>query len=492
MTKTSGKKNMTEGTMNRKTVIENQITESGSCIKGIKSLKSAKTTSDESFELNTRVGFVNLGCAKNLINTEQMMFLLKQAGFELTYDVEGVDVVVINTCAFIENAKIEAIETILEIGSMKVEGKVGRLVVAGCLAERYKDEVQKEMPEIDAVVGTGAFDSIVTAVNNVLSGEGETSFYCSIDAPVSETERVITTSPLWAYLKVAEGCDNRCAYCVIPDIRGRFRSRPIENIVGEAAGLAKSGTKELILVAQDVTRYGLDMYGERRLPDLLRELCSIDELLWIRLHYLYPDEIDDNLIDVIAEHDKILKYMDIPIQHISDTILKKMHRRGTSEDIRSLIRRLRQRIPGVVLRTSLITGLPGEGEIEFEELCEFLKEAKIERAGVFAYSPEEGTLAAQMDRPDSEIAIHRAEVIAEVQCRIMDEFNNSRVGSVTKVLIEGRIEQGYYARSFAESPDIDGYITVTGNVGSKNEPVDVIITRTDNDGSLNAIAVHCD
>jgi ribosomal protein S12 methylthiotransferase len=273
-------------------------------------------------------------------------------------------------------------------------------------------------------------------------------------------KRIITTSTAWAYLKVADGCDNRCAYCVIPDIRGAYRSRPIENIINEAQELVATGIKELIPVAQDVTNYGSDLYGKRRLKDLLSELSCIENLKWIRLHYLYPDEIDDELIDLIANNDKILKYLDIPIQHINDAILKKMNRRCTGEEIRELFMRSRERIPNLVLRTSIIAGLPGEGETEFEELAFFLKEAKIERAGVFRYSPEEGSPAAHMERPDSEMAARRVELLENIQTRIMDEYNKSRIGTTTEVLIEGYEDGYFYGRTYAESPDVDGYVLI--------------------------------
>jgi len=435
-----------------------------------------------------KIAMISLGCAKNLVNSEQMMFLLRQAGYEVSGDTNGADVVIVNTCGFIESAKMEAIEEIINLGSMKKDGKIKKLIVAGCLPERYKSEIMAEMPEIDAIVGTGSFDEITEAVRAVVGGGksgNKTEFFGDIDAPVSETGRVISTSPAWAYLKIAEGCDNRCAYCVIPDIRGKFRSRPQENIIEEARGLVESGVRELIVVAQDITRYGLDIYGKSCLASLLTGLCAIDGLKWIRLHYLYPNEIDEELIDVIAENDKIIKYLDIPIQHINDDILKNMNRRGTGGEIRSLFRRLRQRLPGLVLRTSIISGLPGEGEKEFEELAEFLRETKIERVGVFAYSPEEGTPASLMDRPDRDEAEHRAEILVDIQSRVMDDFNDSRVGSLTAVLVEGFDGEVYYGRSYAESPDVDGYITITGDNIPVDDFIDVQITGAE-DGQLRA------
>jgi ribosomal protein S12 methylthiotransferase len=429
-----------------------------------------------------KIGLISLGCAKNLVNSEQMLFLLREAGYEITGETENVDAVIVNTCGFIESAKMEAIETILELGQTKKEGSLKKIIVAGCLSERYKDEMLTELPEVDAIVGTGSYNEIVSAVKEALEG-GRVTWFTDINIPDPEIPRVVTTSEDWAYIKIAEGCDNRCAYCVIPDLRGKFRSRPMENIIAEAETLARRGIKELIVVAQDITRYGTDLYGRRTLSELLKKLCVIDGIAWIRLHYLYPDEIDDQLIDVIAEHDKILKYLDIPIQHISDSILKKMCRRGTGAEIRALFKKLRSRLPGLVLRTSLITGLPGEGEEEFEELCAFLREARIERAGVFPYSPEEGTPAAAMERPDSETAARRAELIMDIQAQIMDQFNESRIGSRVKVLVEG-YDGGYHrGRSYAESPEIDGVIWFTGGAPEASGFHDVVITGT-MDGDL--------
>lgn len=425
--------------------------------------------------MDYRIGFVSLGCAKNLVNSEQMMFLLSDAGFDVSGDTENVDAVVVNTCGFIDSAKAEAIDTILELAQGKAEGSIGRIIVTGCLAQRYKDEILKEMPEVDAVCGVGSFFDIVDVVKRTIEGE-RVARYGDIDAPETETGRVLTTSPQWEYVKIAEGCDNRCAYCIIPYLRGRFRSRRLEDIVSEAQLLAQNGIKELIVVAQDITRYGTDIYGERALAGLLRALAEIDGIEWIRLHYLYPDEIDDELIDVIAGEPKILKYLDIPIQHIDDKILKTMCRRGTGGEIRELFKKLRERIPGVVLRTSLITGLPGEGEEEFLKLCDFLREVKIERAGVFPFSPEEGTPAAKMDYPDEDTARRRAEIVMDIQDGIMEEFNTSRIGTVTRVLVEDFDGTYYFGRSFAESPDIDGRIMFTSDDLITEDFADVVIT----------------
>ena len=410
------------------------------------------------------VGMISLGCAKNQVNAEQMLYLLRQAGFEILPDPDGAELVIINTCGFIDSAKSEAIDNILAMGALKQEGSVGKILVTGCLAQRYQQEILEQMPEVDGILGTGSYYDIVNAVNQLLSGHAYQRFD-DINAPVDETGRILTTPEYYAYLKIAEGCDNHCAYCVIPSLRGKYRSRKMEDLLAEARALASDGVKELIVVAQDTSRYGIDLYGERRLADLLRELCRIDGLVWIRVHYLYPDEMSDELIEVLKTEPKIVKYLDIPIQHINDTILRRMNRRGNSAYLKTLLTRLRNEIPGLVLRTSLITGLPGEGEAEFEELCAFLREYRLERVGAFAFSPEEGTRAAEMEHPDSEVAQQRAEIVAELQSRIMDDYNESRLGETMQVLCEGYDpeEDSYYGRTYADSPDIDGKIWFTAS-----------------------------
>ena len=427
----------------------------------------------------TKVALISLGCAKNLINSEQMLYLLEEAGFELVPEADGADAVLVNTCGFIESAKTEAIDQILALGSLKEQGRLGKIIVAGCLSERYKEELLQEMPEVDAVLGVGSYGGIEGILRKTMDGERVADFGDN-NAPEPETDRIVTTGPAWAYIKIAEGCDNRCSYCVIPRIRGRYRSRPTERILDEARRLADRGVKELIVVAQDITRYGTDLYGERRLYELLEGLSRIDGIEWIRLHYLYPDQIDDRLIDLIAKNKKILKYLDIPIQHISDPILKRMNRRGTGGDIRRLIPKLRERIPGVVLRTSLIAGLPGEGDREFEELCAFLREAEFERGGVFVFSPEEGTAAAEMDRPDEETARHRQELLFDLQNEIMERFHRERIGTCVRVLCEGTEDGFYIGRSYAESPDIDGGILFTGEHMKPGDFVTVRLTGTMN------------
>ena len=426
---------------------------------------------------------ISLGCAKNLVNSEQMLYQMSEAGYTLLPDPDGADLVIINTCGFIDAAKSEAIDNILEMAELKKQGRLGGIIVTGCLSERYKDSILTELPEIDAVLGVGSFSEIVAAADAVEAGRCISAFGDS-SAPIDETPRVVTTGPGSAYLRIAEGCNNFCAFCAIPYIRGRDRSRPLENILDEARDLAAHGVKELIVIAQDITRYGTDLYGVRSLARLCRELSQIEGIEWIRLHYLYVDQFDEELIDEIAHNEKIVKYLDIPIQHINDPILKAMNRRGTGGDIRALFQTLRARIPGLVLRTSLIAGLPGEGEAEFEELCAFLREAKIERVGVFPFSPEEGTPAAAMPRPDSETARRRADLIMELQAPIMDAFCASFVGRTLRVLCEGYDEQSgcFYGRSYADSPDIDGQVIFTGDA-LEGEMVSVFITETD-DGLL--------
>ena len=406
------------------------------------------------------VALISLGCAKNLVNSEQMLWLLTDAGYKTTIvpdvvDAAGYDVAVVNTCGFIDSAKAEAIDVLLELAAMKADGQICKIICAGCLPERYKAEIASELPEIDVFVGVGGYGDIVAAVCG-----GKAAFFPAPESFDDNIPRALSTPASWAYLKIADGCDNRCAFCAIPDIRGRYRSRPEEDILAEARLLAENGVREIIIVAQDITRYGFDLYGEKRLAPLLHKISEIEGFMWIRLHYLYPDSFTDELIDEIAANKKILKYLDIPIQHINDGILKRMNRRGTGDDIRTLFRKLRESIPKVVLRTSLITGLPGEGEAEFGELVEFLKEAKIERAGVFAYSPEEGTPAVLMERPDAETAQRRAEQVEMLQSRIMDDFNTRRQGKLVKVLLEGVEDGRLYGRSYAESPDVDGVVYV--------------------------------
>ena len=406
------------------------------------------------------VSFISLGCAKNQVDCEQMMYLMAQAGYEICPEPDGVDLVVVNTCGFIDAAKSEAIEHILHMAQRKAEGRVGKILVTGCLAQRYQQEILTELPEVDGILGTGSYFDVVSAARQVLAGKTVSEFG-SIHAAVKETDRILTTPEHYSYLKIAEGCDNCCAFCVIPKLRGRFRSRALEKLVDEAKRLAQRGTKELIVVAQDTSRYGIDLYGKRMLPELLRRLCRNDGIHWIRVHYTYPDELTDELIDVVAAEPKIVKYLDIPIQHVNDDILRRMNRRGSKAYLEALFSKLRERIPGLVLRTSLIAGLPGEGETEFEELCDFLRRYQLERVGAFAFSPEEGTPAAKMDYPDAETAQRRADYIAELQSEILDAYNDSRFDQTMEVLVEDWDGAYFYGRTYADSPGIDGIVRFT-------------------------------
>ena len=408
------------------------------------------------------IGFISLGCAKNQVDCERMMFRVQEAGHTVQPDIVGSDVVVINTCGFIDSAKTEAIDFILQTAALKAEGLVGKILVTGCLSQRYQDEIMKEMPEVDGVLGTGSYTEVVSAIEALLD-ERVVSEFASIDTPEEETGRILTTPEHYAYIKIAEGCDNRCSYCIIPYLRGKFRSRQMDDILYEARILAASGVKELLVVAQDTSRYGTDLPGHKRLlPELLRQLCQIDGLHWIRVHYVYPDEIDDEFIEVMATEPKIVKYLDIPIQHCNSKILKLMNRRGDRAFLEALFDKLRARIPGIVLRTSVITGLPGEGEEEFAELCEFLKAQRLERVGAFPFSPEEGTPAAEMEYPDASVAQARAEMVERIQSAIMDEYSAAIIGTTMEVLVDGfdeELEQ-YYGRSFADSPEIDGRVWI--------------------------------
>ena len=408
------------------------------------------------------IGFISLGCAKNQVDCERMMYRVQEAGYTVQAEIVGADVVVINTCGFIDSAKAEAIEHILQTAALKAEGLVGKILVTGCLSQRYQDQILAELPEVDGVLGTGSYTEVVAAIDRLLADETVQAFG-SIDAPEEETGRILTTPEHYAYIKIAEGCDNRCSYCIIPYLRGKFRSRTMDDVLYEARLLAAGGVKELLVVAQDTTRYGTDFPEHKRLlPELLRELCKIEGFEWIRLHYVYPDEIDDELIEVMATEPKIVKYLDIPIQHCNNKILTLMNRRGDRAFLTELFDKLRQRVPGIVLRTSVITGLPGEGEEEFAELCEFLKEQRLERVGAFPFSPEEGTPAADMDFVDSEIAQQRAQMVETIQSRIMDEYNQSMIGQTITVLVDGYEEeyQQFYGRTFADSPEIDGRVWI--------------------------------
>ena len=411
------------------------------------------------------IGFISLGCAKNQVDCERMMYRVQEAGHTVCANIVDTDVVVINTCGFIDSAKSEAIDHILQCAALKGEGLIGKILVTGCLSQRYSQDILAELPEVDGILGTGSYDRIVEAIEALLRDES-VDLFDSIDAPEKETGRVLTTPEHYAFLKIAEGCDNRCAYCIIPYLRGKYRSRQMDDILYEARLLAASGVKELIVVAQDTSRYGTDFPEHKRLlPELLHELCLIDGIHWVRLHYVYPDEIDDALIDTIAKEDKIVKYLDIPIQHCNSDILKRMNRRGDRVFLEDLFAKLRSRIPGLVLRSSFITGLPGEGEAEFEELCEFLKQQRMERVGAFPFSPEEGTPAAEMEYPDASVALSRAEMVETIQSRIMDEYCQRLMGTDQEVIIDGYDEdfQQYFGRTYADSPEIDGRVWIASD-----------------------------
>lgn len=431
------------------------------------------------------IAFISLGCAKNLVNTEQMMALCKEAGYKVSGDPQCADVAIINTCGFIDSAKSEAIDHILELIALKKEGQLGKIIVAGCLSQRYRKDIFSDLPEVDGIIGTGSYTAVVDAIRIVLSHQKADIFH-DIDHTDEEGERIITTPSYSAFLKIAEGCNHRCAFCIIPQLRGKYRSRSVESLVADAEKLAQQGTKELIIIAQDTTRYGHDLKNPSTLAKLLEELVKLD-FHWIRLHYLYPEAITDELIDVMAREHKILPYFDIPIQHASDKLLKSMRRQSTKAQLVQLFAKIRNKIPNAVLRTSLICGLPGETEEDFEELCDFLQEQKIQRAGVFQYSCEEGTEAAEMEEQvDADVAAHRVELVVDLQSRIMDEYYETLLGEVVEVLCEGfDPSAGCYAgRTYADSADIDGRVLFTaGGVIAQGEFVNVRLTSTE-DGEL--------
>lgn len=410
------------------------------------------------------VSMVSLGCAKNLVDSERMLSLLREGGYVLTPDPADADIAVVNTCGFIQSAKEEAIETILELAELKASGSLKKIVVTGCLAERYKNEVAEQFPEADAVIGIGDQPEIVRVLDEITKGERVARFAPKCNMPLTG-RRIIATLPFYAYLKVAEGCSNGCTYCAIPAIRGKFRSVPMEDAVAEAETLAQSGITELIVIAQDTARYGEDLYGKQMLPELLRRLCKIEGLRWIRVLYCYPERISDELIDVIASEPKIVKYMDIPVQHCNDEILKAMRRKCDAQSLRALFAKLRSHIPNLTLRTTMLVGFPGETDAQFEELSEFVQEIRFDRLGCFAYSEEEGTIAARMENQvDEEIRQRRAEIIMEQQMPIAAALNAARIGTDTEAVIEGfDAEAGaWLARTAADAPEIDGRLYITG------------------------------
>lgn len=408
-----------------------------------------------------KILFVSLGCDKNLVDSEMMIGMLGEKGYTFTDDENEADIVVVNTCCFIGDAKEESINTLLQMAQLKEEGQVKVLVAAGCLAQRYKEEIQTEIPEVDVIIGTTAIDAIVAAVEEALAGDSH-NHYEDINAkPVTGKKRVVTTGGHFAYLKIAEGCNKHCTYCIIPKVRGNFRSVPMENLVEEATKLAESGVKELILVAQETTLYGVDLYGEKSLPKLLHELAQISGIYWIRILYCYPEEITDELIEAIATEPKVCHYLDIPIQHASDNVLKRMGRRTNEEQLREMVEKLRARIPDICLRTTLISGFPGETAADHEELYRFVNEMEFDRLGVFAYSQEEDTPAATMENQvDEAVKEERRNELMELQQIIAFEKAQDMVGQVLTVMIEGKVadDDVYVARTYRDAPNVDGYL----------------------------------
>ena len=428
-----------------------------------------------------KIGLISLGCAKNLVDSEHMLALLRAAGWEVTEDMAEADVGVVNTCGFIEAAKSEAIETILDVAQYKQTGRMKGLVVTGCLVQRYAEEMKTELPEIDALCGTGSYENIVDAANAALGGH-KAAYMADMASAALEGDRSRLTPSYTAYFKIAEGCSNRCGYCIIPKLRGPYRSREMDALLREAKALVDAGVKELIVIAQDITKYGMDLPEHKRLlPELLRELCKLD-FTWVRLHYLYPDQITDELVDVIASEPKIVKYLDIPLQHVSKRILRAMHRPGDGAEFAALIENLRARIPGLVLRTSLIVGLPGETEEEFAELCSFLQETQIERVGVFEFSPEEGTEAAELpDQIDAEVKANRRLIVEELQSGVLDDYNTSRHSETMDVLCEGfdDEQQLWFGRTYADSVEVDGHVYFeSDDTPQAGEFVPVLITES--------------
>lgn len=412
-----------------------------------------------------KIGMISLGCPKNQVDAERMLAQLDKNGFEIADCYDGVDAVIINTCGFIDAAKQEAIENILEMAQLKEEGLVKKIIVTGCLAQRYKEEILEEIPETDAIIGIGANGNIADIAKKVIEGEKIFEMPANSELPLVG-ERLLTTPEHWAYLKIADGCSNRCTYCAIPSIRGDFRSVEFETLIEEAKALAAAGTKELILIAQDTTSYGIDLYGKLRLPELLDALCEIDGIEWIRMLYCYPDKITDELIETMARQPKVLHYIDLPLQHADDGILKAMNRRGDSAHIRSVISKIREAMPDAVIRTTFIVGFPGEGEKEFENLAEFVNEIEFDRLGCFSFSPQEGTPAYNFeDQVEEDIKLRRGEIIMQDQLEIVTVKNHERIGKTYRVIVEDYdgYSDSYSGRTYMDAPEIDGVISFTTN-----------------------------
>ena len=427
-----------------------------------------------------KVGFVSLGCPKNQLDAEVMLHELYDAGFEIVSEDIDADVVIVNTCAFIESAKQESIDNIIDIGWLKKNRQLKGIVVTGCLAERYRDAIFDELPEVDAVLGVGSIHDIVNAVKSAAKGKRYSS-YLDKDCVALGGERIITTPEYYAYLKIAEGCDNRCTYCAIPNIRGKFRSRPMDELVDEAKVLEGLGVKELVIVAQDTTRYGVDLYGEYKLAELIHKISEATTIPWLRVLYCYPDKITDELIAEFRNNPRLLKYIDLPIQHISENILRRMNRHGGSDVVRSAVARLRE-VPDMVIRTTVICGFPGETEADFEELCEFIKETRFDRLGAFAYSREEDTPAYDFaDQVDEQVKQDRVDIVMAEQSRISEELNQKKIGAVLEVISEGwdEVSGAYFGRSYADAPEIDGkvYFRAKKNTVSDGEFVRVRVTE---------------
>ena len=408
-----------------------------------------------------KILFISLGCDKNLVDTEKMMGLLSESGYEFTDDEDEAEAVIVNTCCFISDAKQESINTLLEMAELRKEGKIKALIATGCLAQRYKDEIRKEIPEVDALVGIASTVDIKDALDEALRQTPRDYFRETGKINAGMTRRIVTTGGHFAYLKIAEGCNKNCTYCIIPKVRGRYVSVPMEELLEEARDLAGKGVKELILVAQETTLYGTDLYGKKMLPDLLRQLCKVEGLRWIRILYCYPEEITDELIDTIASEEKVCNYLDIPIQHASDAILRKMGRRTNQEELRERIARIRERIPGIALRTTLISGFPGETQEDFEDLYRFVNETEFDRLGVFPYSQEEDTAAAEMeDQIPDEIKNSRRDELMELQQAVCFDKNEEMIGTVLEVMVEGKVadEDTYVTRTYRDAPSVDGYL----------------------------------
>ncbi len=446
--------------------------------------------------MSVRVGMVSLGCSKNQVDAERMLYKLKEAGYELVGDAALADVVIVNTCGFIQSAKEEAIETILEFGALKKEGRIRKIIITGCLAERYRGQIAGELPEADAVVSLGCNSDIAEIVGEVTADiSGKPAEHFSPCEQLALTgKRIQTTLPFYAYLKIAEGCSNRCSYCAIPRIRGKYRSVPMDELIKEARGLAEDGVRELVVIAQDTTRYGEDFGGKSLLPELLKRLCAIDGLHWIRVLYCYPERITDELLDVMASEEKLVKYLDIPIQHCNAEVLRNMHRSGSNESLRALMSHIREKVPGIILRTTLITGFPQETEEQFTELSEFVRDMRFDRLGCFTYSAEEDTPAAAMDgQIDEDIKEKRAEIIMEQQMVISAEKNEEFIGQTLEVITEGfdRYGECYFGRSAMDAPDIDGKVFFTA-AGKKPVMGDLVNVKIDSVMDYDLIGEMCD